>query len=104
MTPPRVRTTGLAEGFSAPATKDFAMLYVLVVDDEALIRWSLAEILTDAGHAVVQAPDAATARRNVEESPHPFDVVLLDFLLPDSRDVTLLADIRERSPTSAVIL
>ena len=33
---------------------------VLVVEDENLIRWAVVQTLTDAGHTVVEATDAAT--------------------------------------------
>lgn len=79
-------------------------LHVLVVDDEPLIRWSVAETLVSDGHTVVEAGDGAAAIRAVNESARPFDVVLLDFRLPDSHDLTLLAHIRRRAPASAVVL
>ena len=78
-------------------------LLVLVVDDERLIRWSLAETLTKAGHAVIEAADGAAAMRALLES-RPVDVVLLDFRLPDSDDLTLLTNIRRVSPSSCVVL
>ena len=78
-------------------------LRVLVVDDEPLIRWSLAETLEQSGHAVVEAGDAASAIRTVSEGG-PFDVVLLDYRLPDSNDLNLLATIRKLAPESAVIM
>lgn len=77
---------------------------LLVVEDEALLRWAIAETLTGAGHEVVQAGDAAAARRAVSDSRSPIDAVLLDFRLPDSDDLTLLADIRRLSPPSAVVM
>jgi two-component system response regulator AtoC len=76
---------------------------VLVVDDEPLIRWSLAETLKQSGHAVVEAGDAASAMRSVS-SEEPFDVVLLDYRLPDSNDLNLLASIRTLAPASVVIM
>lgn len=36
-------------------------LHVLVVDDEALIRWSLTETLAEAGHRVSEAADGEAA-------------------------------------------
>jgi len=36
-------------------------LRILIVEDEALIRWAVAEALTGAGHHVIEAADAATA-------------------------------------------
>ena len=79
-------------------------LKVLIVEDETLIRWAVAETLTDAGHRVLQATDAATALQAVGQVAEPFDVVLLDFRLPDSDDLSLLERIRQLSPVSAVVM
>jgi DNA-binding NtrC family response regulator len=77
---------------------------VLVVDDEALIRWSLAETLGEQGYAVTEAGDGRMAVAAIETAPHPFDVVLLDYRLPDSADLRLLEKVRRLAPTSQVIL
>jgi len=81
-----------------------APLHVLVVDDEPLIRWSLAETLTEAGHSVTEAGDARAAVRTVADAKAPFDVVVLDYRLPDSNDLELLSTIRASAPGAAVIL
>jgi DNA-binding NtrC family response regulator len=75
-----------------------------VVEDENLIRWAVAETLTDAGHRVIEAPDASTALRAVGQTAEPFDVVLLDFRLPDSDDLSLVEGIRAQAPASAVVM
>ena len=77
---------------------------LLVVEDEALLRWAIVETLTAAGHEVLQAGDAASARQTIAGQGAPIDAVLLDFRLPDSNDLTLLADIRRLSPPSAVVM
>lgn len=79
-------------------------LRVLVVDDEPLIRWAVAETLTRAGHQVVEARDAGSALRALAESQHQVDVVLLDLRLPDCADLTLLSRIRRQSPDSAIVM
>ena len=79
-------------------------LHLLVVEDEALLRWAIVETLTGAGHAVVQAGDAAAARRAIAEAATPIDAVLLDFRLPDCGDLSLLKDIRRLSPPTAVVM
>lgn len=79
-------------------------LRVLVVDDEALIRWSIVETLARAGHVVIEASDAATTVRRLTEEGDPVDVVLLDYRLPDSNGLDLVTGIRQRSPGSAVVL
>ena len=78
-------------------------LRVLVVDDEPLIRWSIAETLGAAGHQVTQAQDAASALRALADAPDT-ELVLLDFRLPDSNDLGLLAEIRRMAPAAPVIL
>jgi DNA-binding NtrC family response regulator len=83
---------------------DATVLRVLIVEDEALIRWAVAEALTAAGHSVLEAPDAATARRLVAEAAPPLDAVLLDLRLPDSSDLALLAAIRRETPATAVVM
>ena len=79
-------------------------LRVLIVDDEPLIRWSLAETLTDSGHSVLEAGDGEAAVHLLTDGDRPFDVVLLDYRLPDSNDLNLLATIRRIAPNSAVIM
>jgi DNA-binding NtrC family response regulator len=77
---------------------------VLVVDDEALIRWSLGELLGERGYAVTEAGDARMALSAIENAPQPFDVVLLDYRLPDSGDLRLLEKVRRLLPQARVIM
>jgi DNA-binding NtrC family response regulator len=79
-----------------------APVRVLVVDDELLIRWSITESLSEQGFAVSEAGDGKAALR-AAAADRP-DVVLLDFRLPDSEDLSLLAAIRRLLPTSQIIL
>ena len=71
------------------------MANILVVDDELGIRALLSEILTDEGHSVDLAENAAQARA-YRERTRP-DLVLLDIWMPDVDGVTLL---KEWSATS----
>jgi CheY-like chemotaxis protein len=57
------------------------MATILVVDDELGIRALLTEILSDEGHTVEAAEDAASARV-LRERLQP-DLVLLDIWMPD---------------------
>ena len=79
-------------------------LDVLVVDDELLIRWSLNETLSAAGHSVTEAVDRASAIQSLKDRRKPPDVVLLDYRLPDSNDLGLLATIRQLAPHAQVIM
>ncbi len=66
------------------------MANILVVDDEVGIRELLSEILSDEGHVVVTAENAARARIHREQTPP--DLVLLDIWMPDTDGVTLLKE------------
>jgi len=79
-------------------------LRVLVVEDDLLIRWAVNETLTDAGHTVIEAVDGASAIRALTNSVDRIDVVVLDYRLPDSTDLALLAAIKRLSPRTAVVL
>jgi len=87
-----------------PMPKKSAPPTVLVVDDEALIRWSLAESLRDRGYTVCEAASGREAIAAVESAGSPFDVVLLDYRLPYSADLRLLGTLRRLAPRSGVIL
>jgi two-component system, NtrC family, response regulator AtoC len=89
--------------FPRDAVKNLPPVRVLVVDDEPLIRWSVAETLSDCGYLVVQTGDACGARSAVSGGI-AFDVVLLDYRLPDSDDLGLLASIRHADPGAQVIM
>jgi len=80
------------------------LLRILVVDDEALIRWSLVQTLSDSGHHAEEARDGAAAVRAVAEASQPFDVALLDLRLPDSNDLRLLSRLQRLSPRTQFIL
>ena len=77
---------------------------VLVVEDERLIRWSIAETLALAGHTVLEAENGAAAIVALTLAAEPIDAILLDYRLPDSNDLSLLSNLRRLSPASPVIL
>jgi DNA-binding NtrC family response regulator len=66
------------------------MATILVVDDELGIRALLSEILTDEGHSVEVAENAAEARA-CRQRFRP-DLVLLDIWMPDVDGITLLKE------------
>ncbi len=74
---------------------------VLIVDDEALIRWSLAERLRADGHQVLEAGSVAEA---IDQAEHGVDLVLLDYKLPDGDGLEVLHRLREMDPDTLVMM
>src|SRR6266851_4751195 len=70
---------------------------VLVVEDDAWIRWFMCDVLADEGYQVIEAADGRTAIRLVEEClPH---IVLLDVAMPGVTGVEVLREWRSRRRT-----
>jgi DNA-binding NtrC family response regulator len=70
---------------------------ILVVDDEKNIRRTLRMVLEGEGLAVLEAGDAETGLRMVEE--HDVDLVILDVRLPEMSGIDALARLREAPET-----
>lgn len=77
---------------------------VLIVDDEALIRWALSDHLASAGYTVCEAEDGGSALGYFRDGAPRIHLVVLDVNLPDADGIDLLKLIRHRCPTCRVVL
>jgi DNA-binding NtrC family response regulator len=77
------------------------MLRALFVDDDADFLGGVAEIATREGFAVTGARSLGEARARLAAGP--FDLVMVDLMLPDGDGIELLRELKE-STTSDVIL
>jgi len=75
---------------------------ILIVEDEKLIRWSLVERLGREGYHVQDVDRGEHARKALHNAD--FDLVILDYRLPDTDGLTLLEEIRDEFPDLPVIL
>jgi len=79
-----------------------SMSSVLIVDDEAAIRESLQTLLELEGYDVDIASDGEEGLTKLAD--RPYDLVLLDFAMPDRNGIEVLREIRERDAELAVIM
>src|SRR5260370_28887651 len=70
---------------------------VLVVEDDAWIRWFMCDVLADDGYEVIEAADGRTAIRLADERPP--NVMLLDIAMPGVTGVEVLRPLRSRRRT-----
>ena len=75
---------------------------ILIIDDEAAIRESLTTLLELEGYDVESAETGGQGLAQLGN--RPFDLVLLDFALPDRNGAEVLRDIRDRDPQLSVIM
>jgi DNA-binding NtrC family response regulator len=88
----------------AASAQSAAAPRILVVDDDALIRASLAGTLRGEGCLVEAAADAPAARAAAARAAAPFAVIISDFQMPHQDGLSLLAEMRERQPLATRIL
>jgi DNA-binding NtrC family response regulator len=78
------------------------MAFILLVEDEKLLRWTLTEKLERAGHVVHEAPDLREAASHLEH--HQPDVMLLDLSLPDGHGLDFYEKHRPRLEDTVTIV
>lgn len=75
---------------------------ILVVDDEKLIRWSIAQKLSEWNLEVIEAENGNTASK-LFDTGYP-DMVLLDINLPDVQGNDLLKEFKKKRPEIPIIM
>ena len=76
------------------------MATILVVDDEASIQKLIARVLERQGHRVVTCGDSDAALAVTD----PFDLLIVDFVLPNMNGRDLTAELRKTRPALPVVL
>jgi CheY-like chemotaxis protein len=77
------------------------MARILVVDDEELVRGSIAGVLRRAGHAVTTAEDGEDALGKFQ--PNRFDLVITDIVMPRMEGIETMRALRRLEPAIRVI-
>ena len=77
-------------------------LRLLLVDDDAAVRWSLSETLAEEGHEVRAAESAEQALAQLNEFAP--DLILSDIRMPGLDGIELLKQVKEHAPSVDVVL
>ncbi|CEF48787.1 unnamed protein product [uncultured bacterium] len=76
---------------------------LLVVDDEASIRALVRRVLTDGGYDVTVAADGSEALRLVDGQTGPFDLFVLDIMMPSMSGDELGRRLRQQNPDAKLL-
>ncbi len=75
---------------------------VLIVEDEQLIRWSLRQKFEERGYRVTEAESGRAALEALDGGL--FDLIMLDYKLPDMTGLEVLRQLRESDSDTVVIM
>ena len=96
-------TEDLAGTARAPDFPPGGRRSILVVDDEIIVRMLMVDLLEEAGHAVIEAHDGASALRALDDAG-AIDLLVTDVGLPGGMNGRQLADtIRTARPDLGVL-
>ena len=76
---------------------------VLVVDDDAMVRETIAQMLRDLGHQVIEA-ETGNAALAILDRGDPIDIMIADIVMPGVSGVALASAGRRRRPDLPVLL
>lgn len=80
------------------------MCLLLVVDDDDLVRESVAAILASFGHDIIRASDGLEAL-TVYTAKHPsIDLIIMDIVMPKMDGIAAARAIKEIYPSARIIL
>ena len=77
------------------------MAKILVIDDDELVRSTVAAALEHAKHEVVQASDGQEGVNTFQGGK--FDLVVTDIIMPEKEGIETIIEIRQRDPQVKII-
>jgi CheY-like chemotaxis protein len=77
---------------------------ILVVDDEELVRGTLAMILTHQGYSVDEAATPESALRQIHNAPQRFQLMVTDLAMPGMNGIRLSEKARQLLPALTIVV
>jgi len=78
------------------------MAHILIIDDEADIRFILKTFFTTDGHQVDTAEDGKAGMKLADI--HSYDLIITDVIMPNMDGLEVITEIKRKSPESRVIV
>ncbi len=78
------------------------MTNILIVDDDDEVRENLEEILNDERYSTWTAISAKDALEQAKK--RKFEIILLDYMMPDQTGIDVLSDLKRANPKSKIIM
>ncbi len=75
---------------------------ILVVEDEAMLREGLVDLLEGAGHEVISTADGLLAEQAA--TAEPFDLILLDLCLPGLSGIEVCRRVKKVRPAQPILM
>ena len=101
---PASRAHEAAEALPRVGAEPRRALDVLVIDDEAAVRSSVARMLASAGHRVTEAESIENASAAAEAPGARFDAIVTDVVIGAGDGVAMLERMRTAQPEAAVVV
>jgi len=78
-------------------------MHLLVVEDDDIVRMLMLEVLDELGYSTIEAEDATTALKIIEDASQQLALLVTDVGLPDMRGEELAAKARAARPLLPVL-
>ena len=75
---------------------------MLIIDDDAIVLKSCRKIFESEGYTVTSTPDPQEGLKLVSENS--YDVILVDWMMPEMDGMNVVEEIDKRSPNSAMVM
>jgi CheY-like chemotaxis protein len=76
---------------------------ILVVEDDAIVRMLIVDVLEELEFSVLEAADAEEALKTVNDTAHVIDLMMTDVGLPDMDGKQLATKVRELRPELPIL-
>jgi two-component system, response regulator, stage 0 sporulation protein F len=77
------------------------MAFILLVEDDELVRDMLTQVLSRASHRVVATANGEEALISLQQNEP--DIMITDIIMPKKSGITLISEVKDRHPNMEII-